>query len=433
MSHAVQRLGPELTEAGCCGDGPFGADRPAYLPDASRGPWRRIDPQDPSSGDSYNSVVQTLLVALLVSALVTLVLVRLRHVRERAADHDFSKPQKFHVRAVPRVGSVGIVAGLAAAALPLAIGAGEAVAQAMLLLLACAAPAVLVGLVQDVTDAVSPKGRLVATALSATLAFFLLDAAISRTHLPGLDWVVAFAFGSLLVTVLSVTGIANAMNIIDGFNGLASMCAAIMLGAIAYVAFQVDDRLVAMLAVAGVGAILGFFLWNFPAGLIFLGDGGAYFLGFYVAELAILLLARNQEVSPMFALLICVYPIFETLFSVYRRWVLRATPASLPDGIHLHSLIYRRLLRWAAGNRNARSLTRRNSMTSPYLWVLCMMSVVPAVLFWDNSMVLAPMLVVFCISYVLLYRRIVRFRSPRWMRLGSSVTRPMVPGDNPPR
>lgn len=382
---------------------------------------------------SYNRSVQSFLVALLVSVLVTLLLIRLRHVHERAGDRDFSKPQKFHVRAVPRVGGVGIVAGLAAAAFPLGSVLGADGAKFLLLLLACALPAFLAGLVQDITDALTPRGRLIATAVSAALAFFVLDAVITRTDLPGIDWLVGSVAGSLLVTLLAVTGIANAMNIIDGFNGLSSMCAAIMLAAVAYVAFQVDDRLIGLLALAGIGAVLGFFLWNFPAGLIFLGDGGAYFVGFYVAELGILLLARNPQVSPLFALLICIYPIFETLFSVYRRWVLRAVPASLPDGIHLHSLIYRRLLRWAAGSRNAKSLTRRNSMTSPYLWVLCMMSVVPAVLFWDNSMVLALMLVLFGVSYVLLYRRIVRFRSPRWLRLRASVTRPMMPGDNPPQ
>ena len=71
------------------------------------------------------------------------------------------------------------------------------------------------------------------------------------------------------------------------------MCVVMMLGAIAYVANQVGDDTVATLALMGAGAVLGFFFWNFPGGLIFLGDGGAYFLGFYVAELGILLLARN--------------------------------------------------------------------------------------------------------------------------------------------
>ena len=51
----------------------------------------------------------------------------------------------------------------------------------------------------------------------------------------------------------------------------------------------------------------------------------------------------------MFPLLLCIYPVFETLFSIYRRRLLRAMPPGMPDGIHLHSLIYRRVMRWAAG------------------------------------------------------------------------------------
>ena len=73
-------------------------------------------------------------------------------------------------------------------------------------------------------------------------------------------------------------------------------------------------------------------------------------------------------------------------------------------------------MRWAVGNRSAKALTRRNSMTSPYLWTLCMMSVVPAVLFWDNTLLLELVLCLFGASYVILYWRIVRFKSPRWLR-----------------
>jgi UDP-N-acetylmuramyl pentapeptide phosphotransferase/UDP-N-acetylglucosamine-1-phosphate transferase len=203
------------------------------------------------------------------------------------------------------------------------------------------------------------------------------------------------------------------------------MCVVIMLAALAYVAFQAGDLVVGELALAGLGAVLGFFLWNFPLGLIFLGDGGAYFLGFLVAELSILLLVRNPSVSPLFPLLVCIYPVFETLFSVYRRRYVRALPASMPDGIHLHSLIYRRLLRWAVGDRSAKALTRRNSMTSPFLWALCMMPVVPAVLFYEHTVVLALLLGLFALTYMLLYRRIVRFRAPRWLRVLAAPPKPL--------
>ncbi len=378
------------------------------------------------------------LLAFAVSAALTLLLVRSASLhRKHTGDSDFSKPQKVHVAPVPRIGGLGIVLALFAWAIWL-YGTGRSEAASIVTaLLICAAPAFAAGFVQDCSEAVTPRGRLIATALSAVLAFYLLDLGLRYTTIPGLDWVVGFALGSLVVTVFTVTGIAHAINIIDGFNGLASMCVMLMLGAVAYVAFQVDDPLVGLIALAAIGAVLGFFLWNFPSGLIFMGDGGAYFLGFLVAELSILLLHRNPEVSPLFPLLVCIYPVFETLFSIYRRWLLRDRPAHLPDGIHLHSLIYRRVMRWALGESNAKIRTRRNSMTSPVLWLLCMLSIVPAVLWWSRTAWLAWCLLAFGVTYVVLYWRIVRFRSPRLLRLMATRPPPLgrsyhSPGDNRP-
>jgi UDP-N-acetylmuramyl pentapeptide phosphotransferase/UDP-N-acetylglucosamine-1-phosphate transferase len=345
------------------------------------------------------------------------------------SDRDFSKPQKVHMAPVPRIGGLAVVLGLLAW-LCWEAWQGRA-PQLAGLLMACAAPAFVAGFVQDCTEAITPRGRLVATGVSAALAFFLLDAGLRYTTIPGLDWLVGFTLGSLALTVFTVAGIANAINIIDGFNGLAAMCVMLMLGALAYVAFQVDDLVIAYAALAGIGAVLGFFLWNYPSGLIFMGDGGAYFLGFLVAELGILLIGRNAEVSPLFPLLVCIYPAFETLFSVYRRWVLRQTAAHMPDGIHLHSLVYRRVMRWAVGGRGAKTLARRNARTSPVLWALCMVSTLPAMVFWSNTGALATFLLLFAVIYVVLYWRIVRFRSPRLLRLFGSRPMPLDAGDNP--
>jgi len=355
-----------------------------------------------------------LLLALATSFLLTLWVVRSAKTHARFShDHDVSGPQKFHAHPVPRIGGVGIVGGTAAGVVLLS--AGDPHADWPLVLVMCGLPTFVAGVAEDLLKTLSPRRRLFFTAVSAALAAWLVDAVITRTDIPGLDWIVAFSVGAALVTVFVVAGVANSVNIIDGFNGLASMCVVIMLISLAYVAFAVGDRLVALMALAGVGAVLGFFIWNFPAGLIFLGDGGAYYLGFYLAELAILLLHRNPDVSPMFPLLLCIYPVFETLFSIYRRKVLRGRPVGMPDGVHLHSLIYRRFMRWAAGERTARELTRRNSMTSPYLWILCMLSVIPAVLWWYSTPILAGFILLFAATYVSLYWKIVRFRAPRWL------------------
>ena len=353
----------------------------------------------------------------------------LGRVNSSALDHDVSGPQKFHARAVPRIGGVGIFAGMLAG-VALLTWLSRTPLELAFVLLGCALPTFGAGLIEDLTKRVCPSYRMLAMLISAALAFWLLGAQIHRSDIPGLDALLAVGAGAFIVTLVAVAGIANSVNIIDGFNGLASMCVIIMLGAIAYVAFQVDDPQIGALALVGIGAVLGFFVWNFPSGLIFLGDGGAYFLGFYVAEIAILLLVRNPQVSPLFPLLVCIYPAFETLFSIYRRRFLRAAPPSMPDGIHLHSLIYRRLLRWAVGDRSAKALIRRNSMTSPFLWALCMVSVVPAVLFWDSSAVMAFSLAIFALGYVALYWSIVRFRSPRWLRRLATRPAPLQGSDN---
>jgi UDP-N-acetylmuramyl pentapeptide phosphotransferase/UDP-N-acetylglucosamine-1-phosphate transferase len=357
------------------------------------------------------------LLAFGVSAAVTFLLVRSSHLHEQhSGDHDFDKPQGIHAVAVPRIGGLSIVLGILAASVGLWILVGRAEGRFALVLLVCSMAAFLAGFLQDLTEALTPRGRLIATAMSAVIAFFWLDAAVRVTHVPGVDWLVSFSIGSLCVTVLAVAGIANAINIIDGLNGLASMCVALMLAALSYVAFQVDDELIGWLGLSGIGAVLGLFLWNYPRGLIFLGDGGAYFLGFYVSELSILLLARNtSEVSPLFPLLVCIYPVFETVFSIYRRWILRSVLPSGPDGIHLHSLIYRRVMRCTVSDATPSELTRRNSMSSPYLWLLCMLSIVPAVIFSNSTPILALFLLMFIASYLVLYWKIVRFKSPRWL------------------
>ncbi|NKI95079.1 glycosyltransferase [Rhizobacter sp. SG703] len=349
--------------------------------------------------------------------LATLFIMRssLRH-GHLSADHDLSGPQKFHTRPVPRVGGGGIM-------LAVLVGAGIAewsdspVARALWLLIVCSVPAFAAGIAEDLTKNVSPRRRLIATAVSASLAIWLLDAVITRTAIPVVDPLLRWLpMVSVLLTVFVITGVANAVNIIDGFNGLASMCVLMMMLALSYVSFQVNDAFVLTSTLIVAGAVLGFFIWNFPAGLIFLGDGGAYLLGFLLGELSILLLGRNAAISPIFPLLLCAYPIFETIFTIYRRKVVRGVATAQPDGIHLHTLIHRRLIRWTlSDNLEGRRLTRRNSMTSPYLWLLCLTSVIPSLLWWNDTAVLSWFLLLFVVLYVWIYSRIVRFKTPKWL------------------
>jgi UDP-N-acetylmuramyl pentapeptide phosphotransferase/UDP-N-acetylglucosamine-1-phosphate transferase len=363
-------------------------------------------------------MIWILAVALVCSSIAMLLVVASaeRHAHW-SADHDLSGPQKMHVKAVPRVGGVGILAGLVGGSATAAWMRGE-LGWELALMLACTAPAFGSGIWEDFTKAISPRRRMLALALSGTLGVLLLGGKFTHTGWLPFDTLVAshgLMWLGAVGAVFAVTGIANSVNIIDGMNGLASMCTMMMSASLAYIAWRVGDELIFALALATLGATLGFFLWNYPRGLVFLGDGGAYLLGFLVAELGIVLTARHPQVSMLAPLLLVAYPVFETLFTMYRRRFIHQRSMTQPDGSHLHTLIYRRLKQGPFDESGARGSTRGNSGTSPYLWLLNAVAVVPATIWWGNTPALALSLAAFVLVYLDVYWRIVRFRSPRWM------------------
>jgi UDP-N-acetylmuramyl pentapeptide phosphotransferase/UDP-N-acetylglucosamine-1-phosphate transferase len=352
------------------------------------------------------------LAALVASALICALIVSTQKLHGRLTrDTVGGSPQKFSPHAVPRVGGValfiamGLVAGYAALS-------GTPGGREMLVLMLAAIPALLGGLLEDLTKRIPVGSRLLFTFVSATIAFFVLDARIDSVDLPFFDVLLAGAVGSLLFTLFAVGGMAHAMNIIDGFNGLFGVCALLVLAGIAWIAFHVGDAFVLAGALIAAGAVMGFLLFNYPRGYLFAGDGGAYFVGFVIAELAVLLVHRNSEVSPWFALTVLVYPVFETFFSMYRKQLVRGRSAGKPDGSHLHMLVYRRVVRWHPGSRLPEHQITRNALTSPYLWLLCSLGVGAAVYFWNNTPAMEVCVLAFALLYVWLYTRIVRFRVP---------------------
>jgi UDP-N-acetylmuramyl pentapeptide phosphotransferase/UDP-N-acetylglucosamine-1-phosphate transferase len=359
-----------------------------------------------------------LVISFLGSLLCALVLICSfgRHARF-SGDATSGGPQKYHAKPVPRIGGVAVFWGAVLAA-ALAPGASAESRHLLHLLLAASLPAFAAGLVEDLTKVVSPRCRLFFTTVAGALGVWLLGAKLVHTGVPALDWLLAFTPLAIAITLFAVAGLSNAINIIDGFNGLASMSVLTMLGAIAFVAFQVGDSALFIAALTLAGAVLGFMFWNYPQGLVFLGDGGAYFLGFTVAELLLLLLVRNPSVSPMFALLLCIYPVFETGFTISRRLARGGTGSTFaPDALHLHSLVHRRLVRNALFARGERRGGMLNAMTAPYLWALCLLSVLPCLMWWNDGQMLCLFGLAFVIAYLCLYRAIVRFRTPHWLRL----------------
>jgi len=327
--------------------------------------------------------------------------------RKLSLDDTIPGLHKVHRTPVPRIGGFGILAGVIAGAAML----DPEQAQWMLLFLLAALPAFTGGFLEDLTRKVSPYSRLLFVFGAAAVGYVLLDARITDLDLPYDDLLFRYEIFAFGFTLFAVGGFAHAANIVDGMNGLSGFVAGAILAAIALVAWQVGDERILSAALVVMGATLGFLVWNFPRGVLFAGDGGAYFLGFAIATLAVLLVHRNSEVSPWFALLVLWYPVWETLYSMYRRRIRGRSPAD-PDGLHLHTLVYRRIVKLHTRPE------ARSAVTTLCMLALSLAAVLPAWLFWDETWILQAFAAGFALVYLRIYRRIVRFGVPRGLVLG---------------
>lgn len=312
-------------------------------------------------------------------------------------------PQKFHKGNVPRIG--GLTVYLALLAVGFLFFIEKPFALEYLLLMLSSVPVFAGGFLDDVKIKISPRTRLLFASISALLVIFLFDARVISSDLPHVDSIFKFYFVSLVFTVFALVGISNAFNIIDGYNGLTSGVAIVIFGSYAYVSYLQGDLFLLYLSLTVVAGVLGFFVWNYPGGNIFLGDGGAYLLGFLSGITGILLVKKHSQVSPWFVFLLLLYPTWETIFSIYRRKTRGKSPFK-PDSYHFHTLLYKRLLRWTHdGNEDLNP----NSMTSPYLWILQLICTVPALIFWKNTPVLVAFSLIIITGYCLIYRRLAKY------------------------
>lgn len=365
--------------------------------------------------------IAALAMALLTSWFVCWLIIRYEDMHSHFShDHVDSGPQKFHAVPTPRIGGIALATGLLAGGGALFALLSQISLRDHGYLILASMPAFLGGLIEDVTKRVGVTERLLMTMLSAAIGSLLLGAVLNRLNLPWTDPALKWVPLAILVTVVAVGGVANAINIIDGYNGLAGGLALIVLAGIAWVANQVGDFLVFSSAFALAGGVFGFLLWNWPGGKIFLGDGGAYLLGFLLAELSVLLVLRNPGVSAWFPLLLLAHPIVETLFSIYRRkWVRGHTPGR-PDALHLHQLIFSRVVRYYVGTECTNKKLRRNSMVAPYVWMPVALACILGVIFYSNTMVLVLLCAAYGVFYIGSYRLISGWRTPPWLKRKSS-------------
>jgi UDP-GlcNAc:undecaprenyl-phosphate GlcNAc-1-phosphate transferase len=269
-------------------------------------------------------------------------------VREASVRRGWTDPpdgvRKLHHAETPSIGGVAIFSGITAAVVLIAWAAPALGFPGLDLHPAVYLGAVLitaVGAYDDVRD-LGFKSKL---AVEVVIACALLYSGyrVDLTGLPLLDGAYSEALYSVPLTVLWVVGVINAVNLIDGVDGLAAGVVAIGFASLAVAFGLLGDVPLVLVAVAVVGALVGFLIHNFNPATVFMGDSGSLLLGYAIAVYS---LAGSADAVSPFAPLVPVIalglPLLDTALSMVRR-VMEKRSITAPDHDHIHHRMIARM------------------------------------------------------------------------------------------
>ena len=249
--------------------------------------------------------------------------------------HNYHAVQKIHDQPVSRLGGLAIYITLGIAT--------YFISNTILTnILLCSIPLFFIGLIEDLMHNVKPHTRMIAILISSLIFIFPLyqNAGLPQIEIPIIGIYLNNSIAFALFLIISIAGVSNGVNMIDGANGLSGFSVLTILIAISFIAFQKNDLDILIASFILMFGGIGFLLLNYPWGKIFLGDAGAYFLGFAVSILTICLYSRNDDLPSWGAILILFYPVMEVLFSFTRKKVVQKKTPFAPDTEHLHLKLF---------------------------------------------------------------------------------------------
>ena len=258
-------------------------------------------------------------------------------------------------------------------------------------------PIFIVGLMEDLNRPLKPQLRLAVGALSAGIFLFFERYYISDVGIEWVNLVLSVAPVAIAFTIFCIVALINALNFIDGINGLASGKTLIAAFALMWLSNNYNEPNLSLLGAAIFSASLGLFMVNYPQGRIFLGDAGAYTLGFLLAVSLITLKSQNPEISAWSIMLIIFWPILDMGHSILRRW-LKGRRSDRPDYMHLHHVVMRSIIIFADGQL---SKAVANPLATAIILPLAALPVVLGVLYHQNNAICMILFVGFSVLFSL--------------------------------
>ncbi|NQD67699.1 undecaprenyl/decaprenyl-phosphate alpha-N-acetylglucosaminyl 1-phosphate transferase [Bacillus haikouensis] len=274
-------------------------------------------------------LILTLIICFLLTLISTPLVKKLAY---KIGATDKPNHRKVHQKIMPRLGGLAIFIGFIAGflilrpedpyALPIILGS--------ILIL-------LTGMADDIFE-LSPRFKFVGQ-LAAAFTVVLGGVQTEFINLP-FGGQLEFGIFSIPITIIWIIAITNAINFIDGLDGLAAGVSTIALATIGFMAVMKGDVFVMSIAMILLVSTIGFLYFNFHPAKIFMGDTGALFLGYMIAVLSLLGFKNVTMISLVIPLIILGVPISDTVFAIIRR-LINKSPISAPDKSHLHHCLLR--------------------------------------------------------------------------------------------
>jgi len=262
---------------------------------------------------------------------------------------DYPGIRSVHTQPIPRIGGVAIFVATMVVIVSLLLLNGRIGARfqdmklQVIALLAAATAIFTIGLIDDLRGL--PARFKFAVEVLGAIALCLVGVKINQIGVAD-GFVLRLGWLAVPVTILWIVGITNAVNMSDGLDGLAAGVSAITCGVIAIFAIysstirtgalQSSDIVLAIFALALLGSLSGFLFFNFNPARVFMGDCGSLFIGFMIAAASVLCASKTTAlVALALPALALGIPIFDTLFSMLRRWLERRSIFAA-DRSHFH-------------------------------------------------------------------------------------------------
>jgi len=316
------------------------------------------------------------------------------------ADNQFQKPQAFHENSTYRLGGIMFFSLFAIVSLYLFVSKNifypEYISFCTLFF--------LLGWLDDLKINVEPNFRLLIMIFILIILVVSNKFYIEKTGFKFLNDLLEINIFSLIFICLCFLFIINGSNLIDGFNGLLGIQALIIFIVLFVINLIGENNNLMYILFYGSLLTLLFLKFNFPKAQMFLGDGGAYFIGTFIVVSVVKTSILNPSISPFFFCILLFYLFFEVFFSFFRKIFVAKQSPLLPDNLHLHMFIYKFFL------KKDRKKLSSNYMTSVYINLIYLILIIPAIIFMKNGLFCRyyffSLLIIYIYFYKMLYKKI---------------------------